>query len=423
MDTSVTAGTTYYYYVKATNSAGDSPPSSEVSATPAPPAPTGLTPTAGVGQVALSWNSSSGATGYKVFRGTSPGGESSTPINTPTGTTYTDTTVAAGTTYYYYVKATNSAGDSPPSSEVSATPAPPAPTGLSAMAGAGQVALSWNSSSGATGYKVFRGTTSGGESSTPIATPSGTSYIDTNVTAGTKYYYTVKATNTAGDSPASSEVSATPTSASTYQSTVLSTPGLVSYWRLDETSGTTAHDQTSGNPGTYTGSYTLNQPGALANDSDPSAAFAGGYVDVPNSPSIQNLGSVTLEAWVYWTGSGEQFIMTKGGVQWDLEVYGGRLTAQIGPTFIQDTQPFPQNSWQYVAMTYDGTTLSIYRNGTLVASSAVAAPPSTTADLFIGHYPVIPSGNWTGRIDEPAVYNTALPATTIQNHYNTGTGI
>ena len=262
------------------------------------------------------------------------------------------------------------------------TSPPTAPSGLSATGGAGQVALSWSSASGATGYKVFRGTSPGGESSTPIATPTGTSYTDTSVTAGTTYYYTVKATNSSGDSPASNEASATPTS-SAYASAVLSTSGLVSYWRLDETSGTTANDQKGANPGTYTGAYTLNQPGALANDSDPSAAFGGGYVDVPNSASIQNLSSVTLEAWVYWTGSGEQFIMTKGSggsLQGDLEVYAGKLVAQVGPAFVMDTLQFPQNSWQYVAMTYDGTTLRLYRNGTQVASQTAAAPaaPPTT---------------------------------------------
>jgi hypothetical protein len=269
---------------------------------------------------------------------------------------------------------------------------------------------------------VFRGTSPGGESSTPIANQTGTTYTDTNVTAGTTYYYIVKATNAAGDSPASNEVSATPTSGTTYKSTVLSTPGLVSYWRLDETSGTTANDQKGVNPGTYTGAYTLNQPGALVNDSDPSVAFSGGYVDVPNSASIQDLASVTLEAWVYWTGSGEQVIFSKGTTQYQIEVYGGKLTGQVGATWIQDAQSFPQNSWQYVALTYDGTTMTLYRNGTQVASQAVSRPASTTSDLFIGRY----AGggvNWTGRIDEPAIYNTALAATTIQNHYNVGTGV
>jgi hypothetical protein len=59
------------------------------------------------------------------------------------------------------------------------------------------VILSWTASAtpDITGYAVFRGTTSGGESSTPLnSTPiNGTSYVDENVTAGGTYYYVVTA--------------------------------------------------------------------------------------------------------------------------------------------------------------------------------------------------------------------------------------
>ncbi len=99
-------------------------------ATPAtnpPSSPTGLTATPGNGTVTLSWNVSTGATSYNVYRGTTSGKEGSTPIKTGiTATTYTDNTVTNGTTYYYEVSATNSAGISAPSKEVSATPAAPA---------------------------------------------------------------------------------------------------------------------------------------------------------------------------------------------------------------------------------------------------------------------------------------------------------
>ena len=66
----------------------------------------------GIHDVILSWNASTtpGVTGYNVYRGTTSGGESSTPQNpTPiNGTTYTDENVAAGATYYYLVKAVDS---------------------------------------------------------------------------------------------------------------------------------------------------------------------------------------------------------------------------------------------------------------------------------------------------------------------------
>jgi chitinase len=75
------------------------------------------------------------------------------------------------------------------------------------------VILSWtaSSSSGVVGYNVYRGTVSGGESSTPLnSTPiNGTSYVDANVTAGATYYYKVTAVGSSGQSAPSGEASAT----------------------------------------------------------------------------------------------------------------------------------------------------------------------------------------------------------------------
>ena len=230
--TGLTNGTTYYFTVKANNSVGASTASNEASATPVPPtvpgAPTGLSAMAGNTQVALSWtapssNGGAAITGYNVFEGTTPGGESTTAVNSSliSGTTFTVTGLTNNVTYYFTVKANNSVGASAASNEASATPVPPtvpgAPTGLSGTAGVAQVALTWtapssNGGSPITGYNVFDGTTTGGESTTPVnSSPlSGTTYTVTGLTNGTTYFFTVKAINAVGASAASNEASATP---------------------------------------------------------------------------------------------------------------------------------------------------------------------------------------------------------------------
>ncbi|WP_150266892.1 endo-1,4-beta-xylanase [Paenibacillus tepidiphilus] len=99
--------------------------------------------------------------------------------------------------------------------ETVATPAvPAAPANVSATAGSALVNLSWSASSGAASYKVQRSLTSGGPY-TNIASVAGTSYSDAAVTNGTAYYYVVKAVNSAGESPASAQVSATPSGTTT----------------------------------------------------------------------------------------------------------------------------------------------------------------------------------------------------------------
>src|SRR4030095_11249083 len=77
----------------------------------------------------------------------------------------------------------------------------------------------------------------------------------------------------------------------------------VSYWRLDETSGTSATDSTGGRTGTYTGGDTLNPTGALSDGADNAGSTNGttGYVAVPYAAAL-NPAQFTLEAWAKPTG-------------------------------------------------------------------------------------------------------------------------
>jgi hypothetical protein len=90
---------------------------------------------------------------------------------------------------------------------------PTAPAGLTATAGDGQVALSWNASSGATSYNVKRALVSGGAYTTITNGLVNTSYTDSSVTNGVHYYYVVTAVTAGAESTNSNEASAVPLSA------------------------------------------------------------------------------------------------------------------------------------------------------------------------------------------------------------------
>jgi hypothetical protein len=200
-----------------------------------PGAPTGLTASAGDAQVTLSWAapaSDGGAAivGYLIYQGTSPGGESSTPVpeSDITGCTSTATTgsctvtaLANGTAYYFKVAAVNDLeAVGPMSNEASAIPVAPidpgAPTGLTASAGDAQVTLSWaapapNGGPQVTSYDIYDATTADFQAATLAGTSLGTSTTVTGLTDGTTYYFWVTAVNTTGhQSPSSAEVSARP---------------------------------------------------------------------------------------------------------------------------------------------------------------------------------------------------------------------
>jgi fibronectin type 3 domain-containing protein len=125
-DTAVTAGTTYYYTVAATNAVGTGAASLETSAVPTtvPSAPT-LTATGGKSQVSLSWttpaNGGAPITGWAIYRATSSGAEQLVQTIS-SGISYVDNTVTGGTTYYYEVGAINRNGTGALSREANATP-------------------------------------------------------------------------------------------------------------------------------------------------------------------------------------------------------------------------------------------------------------------------------------------------------------
>ena len=177
----------------------------------APNPPTGLTATAASGQsVNLAWTSGGGETGFKVERGASAGGPFS-QIGTSGATTYTDSGLTPGTTYYYRVRATNATGDSAYTNVAGVTLPPNAPTNLTATATpAHNTNLAWTPGGGQTGFTLERALAAGGPFS-QIATPgaSATSYTDSGLTAGTTYYYRIKATGVGGDSAYSNIVSVT----------------------------------------------------------------------------------------------------------------------------------------------------------------------------------------------------------------------
>jgi hypothetical protein len=102
---------------------------------------------------------------------------------------------------------------------------PSAPLNLQATGGNGQVSLTWsapssNGGASVTSYTLYKSIIQGQETKSVTLPSTSTSYTDSSVTNGQAYYYTITATNIAGESPQSNEATATPIAPKTITATV-----------------------------------------------------------------------------------------------------------------------------------------------------------------------------------------------------------
>lgn len=214
----------------------------------------------------------------------------------------------------------------------------------------------------------------------------------------------------------------------TYPQAVMALPGLVAYWRLDETSGTTAADRTARHPGTYGGSVTLGVPGLLAGDPDLAASFdgdAGALVTVPGAADLDlqtfTLGAIIRPSAIVASAMGQQIVARENAywLQLDAPSNGAdkpHLEVGLiapGPVDYPESHPsaaLGTGVTSHVVGTYDGHVVSAYIDGALVASDVVSADiqkPGT--DLYIGSWNGT-TNLQTGVIDEVFVSSVALDA-------------
>lgn len=203
---SLTTGKTYYYKVKAYKTVGTkkvySSYSAAVSAKPVPSVPAGVkVSSSSYNSIKATWGAVSGASGYQIYRATSSTDKYSL-VSTISGTSYTNTGLTTGKTYYYKVRAYKIVGNSKVygsySTVVSTKPVPAVPASVTASAvSSTSIKILWKAVTGASGYQIYRATTSAG-SYTPVGTTTATSYTNTGLTTGNTYYYKVRAYKTMG---------------------------------------------------------------------------------------------------------------------------------------------------------------------------------------------------------------------------------
>ena len=320
-------------------------------------------------------------------------------------------------------------------------PAPPlaAPANLLATAGNGTVSLSWSPVTLATGYRVYRSTSSGG---TPvqIADISGTSYTNTPVTNGTTYYYVVSAYNAGQSSPNSTQVSARPYAPPSPPAGV-PTSGLMLALNAENLLAVTSYGQP-----------VTNWPDASSYRSNPTAAGSGAPTLVSNAiggrPAVRFDGVNDFlalpGAYSNFTGGLTLFVVMRPTVLQPgakvLLLGNGAGAANIGVgragttsgyeyftnnasgnyTTLPTTSGMVAGQASLLALRQQAGSVNslsyaeIFQNGTALAGKAVYVPPVTTRSTnYIGKS-YWGDGFFQGDVAEVLLYNRVL-TTTEQN--------
>ena len=387
-----------------------------------PSKPENLTASVGSDYINLNWaspNDDGGKeiTNYKIYRGTTTG---SLSLLSTIGTVlyFNDTGVTFNQTYFYQISAVNSIGEGSLSDETNATLVSPiylpsAPLNLQATAGYGQIILDWSlpSSDGGsniTNYKIYRGTTSNGETLL-ITLGNVLTYIDTSVTNGQTYYYKVGAVNSKGEGAKSNEASAIPSSEVTIPSAPLNlqaTPGngkiildwsppssnggaVITNYKIyrGTTSGSLILLTTIGNVSTYTDNFTLNDQTYFykvsavnsvgeGTESSEVSATPTTEIAIPSAPvnlqSTAGDGQVTLTWAIPSTDGGSS--ITNYMIYRGTTTGGETLLATIGNVQTYADSSVTNNQTYYYKIT------AVNSIGEGAYSNEITATPNTTID-------------------------------------------
>ena len=225
-----------------------------------------------------------------------------------------------------------------------------------------------------------------------------------------------------------------------YSNDILATPGLVSYWRLGESSGSFIDSKDSNPASIPVGGIARGMTGLLTNDADSAVQGDGdlsSYIVVPDNANLR-LATVTAECWakplalpairgglvsrwhvvdswfLEYTSSGRWRWYVRPSSGGDMQVDTGSAPAALKPQ--TDVR-------HHIVGTYsvaDGARL--YVNGIQVASIASTGfgAKATAGQVNLFAMDAATTNAFLGLIDEVAIYNAVLTPEQILDHYNSG---
>jgi RHS repeat-associated protein len=250
--------------------------------------------------------------------------------------------------------------------------------------------------------------------------------------------------------------------------TTIQADSPVAFWQMDDSSGTTMTDTENFDSGTYQGGFTLAQPSLILPASGNSLGLDGstGTGTAPALTALQGDNTRSVELWFQTSSQSAQYLFDAGAgagatnqmfslsvvpanfvsgnpavntagvylAMWGQDIYYPGLYLLDGKRHHIVVELSGNTVWLYV----DGTAAGGYFTdqggndtfrgswdfGYLQSPVTLTTTPSTSANpVLIGTGRYVATSPLNGRVDEVAVYSTALSATQVQNHWQAGNGL
>ena len=276
-------------------------------------------------------------------------------------------------------------------------------------------------------------------------------YVDFGLSPGSTHTYRVSASDPFGNVAQSATVTATVGGVgpiSSYAKSVLSDSPTY-YYRLSESSGNAvnlagpvANTTLSGAanqavPAVVGPGVTRDQPGAVVNDANRAMRFNNAnssrtYTTIP----VWSDDSVSVEAWFKTSAPSGKIIgfgsssnsnnsgtydrhlyLNEGRVSWGVRDSANRV--------LQSAAGFDNNQWHHVVGTLNESGMALYVDGSLVGTRT----ETISGQRFWGNWRIGGDSTWAGNenfsglIDEVAVYKVPLSAAEVLEHFEVGSGI
>ncbi len=242
----------------------------------------------------------------------------------------------------------------------------------------------------------------------------------------------------------------------------------VAYWHLDESSGSAMVDAQGVDSGTYQGGFTLAQSALIQPASGTSVSLNGstGYATAPALTALQGDNTRSIELWFQTSSQTAQYLFDAGAAagatnqMFSLIVLpansvsgnppvnsAGLYVALWGQDIYYPGLNVLDGKRHHVVLELSGNTVWLYLDGTtpggyftdqggndtfrgswdfryLEQPVTLTTTPNTGANpILIGNGRYVATNLLNGKVDEVAVYSTALSATQVQNHWQAGNGV